>query len=358
VTSTHSRTLTSLLAIGIAGALLTTSGCVDTGSSGDDNGGTVTLRVNTGVPPGHHYAKNVWKPWQKKVEEETDGKVEVQIYDGDTLGSFGSALSDLKGNVYDATFVIPEYFEDSDLFPYTIGPMPYAYPDIKTGNRVLEKFVEEHEDEMQEDGVRIAGATVSDLYNIYSTKPVKTVGDLKGMQFRASSESNADLIKAWGASPVQMTTGEVYQGLERGTVDATAYTNVGAIGFKFFEVAPNVSAVNAYGTLVAPAFSEQFLDKLPDDVKSTFDESLIPELRELARATYSKEVDEANETLDSNDNVNIIDMSNSELDDFKKASKPVWEDWMKTADEKGYDGQQLFNDWMELLEDAGGERPF
>ncbi|WP_232483120.1 TRAP transporter substrate-binding protein [Brevibacterium yomogidense] len=316
------------------------------------------MRINTGVPPSHHYVKNVWDPWTEKVDEETDGAVTIEIYDGDTLGSFGTALSDIQGNVYDGTFIIPEYFEDSDLFPYTIGPMPYAYPDIDTGNEVLEKFVDKYEDEMTADGVVLPAATVSDLYNIYSTKPVEKLDDLAGMQFRASSESNADLIKAWGAAPVQTTTGEVYQGLERGTIDATAYTNVGALGFKFYEVAPHISAVEAYGTLVAPAISQQFLDGLPDDTRQVFEDSLLPELGELARATYGMEVDDANDTLASEDGVDIIEMSDEDLSEFKEASEPVWEDWIEEADERGHDGQEMVDTWMDLLEEAGGERPF
>lgn len=355
--SSRTRAFRAAMAVGASAALLATAGCVTTGDSGGD-GETVTMRINTGVPPSHHYAKNVWKPWIEKVDEETGGAVKVEIYDGDTLGSFGTALSDIQGNVYDGTFIVPEYFEDSELFPYTIGPMPYAYPDIETGNEVLENFVDEYEDEMTAEGVVLAGSTVSDLYNIYSTKPVESIDDLKGMQFRASSESNAELFQEWGAAPVQMTTGEVYQGLERGTVDATAYTNVGALGFKFYEVAPHISAVEAYGTLVAPAISEQFLDGLPDDTRKVFDESLLPELGELARATYSKEVGQANETLAAEDGVDIIEMSDAELTEFKTASEPVWDSWIEKADERGYDGQAMADTWMELLEEAGGERPF
>lgn len=359
VRSKKSRLSRAALAAFASAALLATAGCVDSGGGeGGGDGATITMRINTGVPPSHHYAKNVWAPWVEMVDDETDGAVKVEIYDGDTLGSFGTALSDIQGGVYDGSFIIPEYFEDSDLFPYTIGPLPYSYPDIETGNEVLSKFVEKYEDEMTADGVVMPAATLSDHYNIYSTKPIEKLDDLSGMQFRASSETNADLIKAWGAAPVQMTTGEVYQGLERGTIDATAYTNVGAIGFKFFEVAPYISMVEAYGTLVAPAISEQFLDNLPDDTRKIFDETLLPELGELALKTYGMEVDEANETLAGEDGATIIEMSDEELAEFKEAAEPVWQNWIDDADARGHDGQEMVDTWMDLLEEAGGERPF
>src|SRR5699024_3533468 len=254
------------------------------GASGDDE--SVTMRVNTGVGPSHHLVTNVYEPWAETVEAETDGRVSVEIHNSGTLGELGTALTDLSNQVYDVGTVVPNYFMDSGAFPLTVSSLAFAYPDIKTGNRVLKEFIAEYEDEIGVDGVEFVDTSVSDLYAIFSNEPITSVDDVSGKQFKVQSESDAGVVEEWGGKPVQMATSETYQALERGTIDGAPYTVVGNSAISLHEVASYVTLLDAWGTMSTPSVSENFLNGLPEDLLAQFEEELFPALAELNQSTY------------------------------------------------------------------------
>lgn len=345
----------AVLALGVA----TVAGCGLGGATGEGGDGA-TLRINTGTPPSHHITTNVWEPWAKLVEQETDGRVNVEIYSGTTLGSLTTALTDLSNGVYDAGTVVPNYFEDSNLFPLTIAGLAFAYPDIETGNKVLTGYIDQHRDDIGIEGIEMATPSVSDRYALFSTTPIRRVEDLEGLQVKVQGPSGARLFEAWGADPVQMSSSETYQALERGTIDVAPYTLVGDMGTKYHEVAPFVTLLNSTGTMSIPSVSQKFLDGLSDDLRRTFEEVLIPELGELNQQTYTKELVKAEEKLPQliGEAGAIIELSPEQLRTFRVPAEAQWKAWVAEADDKGYDGQRLVNDWTTLLEKTGADAPY
>lgn len=342
-----------------AGALLL---AVSLSACGSSAGGidAVKLRVNTGVGPSHHLVTNVFEPWKEYVEQESGGKVTVEIYNGDTLGSLNSALTDLSNGVYDAGVIVPTYFQDSGAFPLTIASLAYAYPDLEVGNVVMDEFAEQFAEDISVEGVHLVDTSVSDTYSIFSKTPIRSVDDLSGQQVKVQGEADAALIEQWGANPVQIATSETYQALERGTIDAAPYTLVGNAGTNFQEVAPFVTQVNAWGTLSTPAMSQAFLDSLSPELRQQFDEDFLPELADLNDATYGKALEAAQsglaEKLDEADG-ELIELSETELSRFQEGAAPQWEAWKAQAEGMGYDGQAMINAWMELLEGEGATLP-
>lgn len=88
----------------------------------------------------------------------------------------------------------------------------------------------------QEMGLKLI-AVLFDLngYHIMLKEPV---GDdaLEGRRIRGTSIYHP-VIEALGGSPVVLPGGEIYPALERGVVDGAAWPTVGAVAFKWFEVA-------------------------------------------------------------------------------------------------------------------------
>ena len=77
--------------------------------------------------------------------------------------------------------------------------------------------------------------------SIYAKKPIKTVGDAKGLKIRVQqSDLWVAMIGAMGANPSPMPYGEVYTGLKTGLIDA-AENNIPS-----FDTAKHVEAVKFY----------------------------------------------------------------------------------------------------------------
>ncbi len=82
---------------------------------------------------------------------------------------------------------------------------------------------------------------MSDVDNLVTLKPVKTMEDLKGMKIRTIAGPSVDMLKALGAVPVVMPMPDVYMALQKGTLDGVMADWEPIQGFRFHEVAKYVT---------------------------------------------------------------------------------------------------------------------
>ena len=72
-------------------------------------------------------------------------------------------------------------------------------------------------------------------------KPILKAGDLKGMRIRTAGNVEGETVKALGGSPVSMSSAEVYEALERGTID-------GMISYPGTVISRDLQKVLRFGT--------------------------------------------------------------------------------------------------------------
>lgn len=321
-------------------------------SSQSKDGEVFELNINNWAPSTHHIATNVYEPWKEMVEEKTDGRVKVNIYHGATLGKTPSVYQDVKGGLYEVGLLAAAYSTDTEFFPYSIGNLPFAVSSPEEGAIVLKEFADKHAEEGITDIIAMEPFT-SDPYNIFSTKPIKSAEDLKKTKVRASDKSETALVKALDGIPVSITVDDTYEGLQKKTIETTFYSPVGAYGYKFYEPAPYITKASVAATTLIPVMNKEFHDKLPDDLKKLFDEELNPALTELFVKSYSDQFagafDKLKEVL--SDRGEIIELPEKELENFKEAGEAAWDAWVKDANERGYEGDKMIEDFRKLLEE-------
>lgn len=77
--------------------------------------------------------------------------------------------------------------------------------------------------------VHLLGLTLSSLeYNFYTKKPVSSLKELKGLRMR-STPGYQPLLDRLGIEGIQMPSGEIFSGLERGLIDAYPQLAVGSV---------------------------------------------------------------------------------------------------------------------------------
>lgn len=349
-----------VLLIGILAACGSDSGTDSAdakGTNGKDE--VIELDVNNWTSSSHHYAYNVWEPWKELVEEKTEGRVKVNIHHGSALGKSTSVYQDVRGGLYDVGLIVANYFYDTGFFPYTIGNLPFALEGPEESAAILSEFGAKYANEDLAD-VIVMPATATDGYDLFSTKPIKTAEDLKGLKMRVNGKSENAFVEALGGIPVSLSTEETYEGLERGMIDTTFYTPIGGVGIRFHEPAPYVTKLAVAVTPVIPIMSKQFFDKLPEDLQTLFEEELNPVLTELFTESYEKELEASHTKLkeEVEGRGEFIELGNSEFDNFRTLGKDAWDAWIEDANAKGYDGQAMVDDFFEMLETKGYPTPY
>ena len=115
------------------------------------------------------------------------------------------------------------------------------------------------------------------------------------------------MIEALGGSPVVLSGGEIYPSLERGVVDGAAWPTVGAVAYKWYEVA---------GYMMRPTFGQvSHMVLMNLDTWNGLDEATRSEIEATAREfeleanrIFNGLADKERETLEAN-GMQVTDLS-------------------------------------------------
>lgn len=211
--------------------------------------------------------------FQKYMEENTDGRVKVEIYPNGQLGDDEELLKGVKlGTI--------QLYNGAGSVGTVAGPqanvieLPFVYNSIqdwetgsfeKGGLEIFNKTLEG------------TGLTCIDFgYNgsknlLSKTKVYKSVDELQGFKVRVTpTDLNLALWKAAGANPTPVSFGEVYTALTQGTVEGVDHTLGVILDMKFYEAAKYITLTNHIYQPYTYVTSQSFLDSLPEDIKATF----------------------------------------------------------------------------------------
>lgn len=206
--------LKSAVAVGIATGLLGAS----SSALAVEN---ATLQLATIASP-----DNLWyevsQRFAEGVSERTDGNVQIEIAHSGTTGSVRESVEALQLGANDIVQTVMASLEAYDDIA-AIESYPYLFKDAE---HFLEVFSSELGDELLQEisnktGFTLVGAGYRGARQMASTKPVESVEDLDGLKMRVPEI--AIFRKTWeslGASPVPMSSSEVYTGLQQGIIDA------------------------------------------------------------------------------------------------------------------------------------------
>jgi TRAP-type transport system periplasmic protein len=347
-------------ALFLTSSLITLAACGGVQSNTTEDGSKVyEVNLNVSAAPTSPFNENVAKPWAEYVEKETDGVVKVNVFPSAALGSLSTALDDINAGVYEAGLVPPGLHVDTDLFPLTIADTPFLVNSPEVAQKVLTQFVDKFMKDTFVDGT-FMGISSTDPYQIYGTKPIKTVNDLEKQKLSDSVAGRLELFKELGAVPVSLANTELYESLERGVVDSVSYTAVGANGYKLDEVAPHMTKIDLAVSTLPFVINSNFLNSLPKKVKQQFIDDFGPKYSDLMTELYTTSAEESIKTFEAKAEEKgggVYVPSDEEMEDFKAPVKKQMDAWVKEAEKRGFKGQEMMDYFVEILEAEGVKVP-
>jgi TRAP-type C4-dicarboxylate transport system substrate-binding protein len=332
------------------------------GKSGSSSDGKVyDLNFNISAGATHPFVTELAQPWADYVEEKTEGRVKIHVYPSAALGALTAAYDDMNGGVYDLGMVVAGYFEDTDLYPMSIADLPFAINDPRVATEVMTKFEEKYMNDVFGKGITFLSTGSTDSYQLFSKKPVETVEDVKNMKINEAKQGRIEVLKQWGVVPVSLPNTDVYESLQRGIIDGAIYTAVGGNSFKFYELAPYMTKINIGASSQTLGMSTATFEKLPEDIQKMFIEDFGPRFAEKLAELYTGSSDKAVADFAEyvkKDGGRVITPSEEEMKKFRAAAKPVWDNWVKGANDRGYPGDEMMKDFQNWLKEAGAEVTF
>jgi len=272
----------------------------------------------------------------KAIREETGGRMELQIFPANQLGSDTDVLSQLRsGGV--------EMFNLSGLILATLIPtvsisaIGFAFKDYdavwKAIDGELGAYVRS----------QIAKVGLVGLENPFdngfrqmtsSVRPIHTPDDLKGFKMRVPvSPMSTSLFKSLGASPVAINAVEMYTALQTGIADGQENAIPGIITFKLQEVQKYCSITNHMWDGFWCLANRRAWEKLPENIRAIVAKH-VNAAAVQERADLAAQNDEQRKELEKSGMV----FNTTQPDDFRKVlnTSGFYTEWKKKMGSEGW----------------------
>ncbi|HEY3917480.1 MAG TPA: TRAP transporter substrate-binding protein [Stellaceae bacterium] len=157
-------------------------------------------------------------PWLKAVNEASDGTLKITLYAGPTLGTIRDIYERTLAGVAQIAFAT--FGAITSQFPLVqVAELPFLSNDAEISSVALWRLYEKGLFGHEFDKVKVLALFNFESSALDTNKPVATIDDLRGLKLAVESRILGDMTVALGASPVTLTTTELYQAMSRGTVD-------------------------------------------------------------------------------------------------------------------------------------------
>ncbi|MCM5569425.1 TRAP transporter substrate-binding protein [Burkholderiaceae bacterium FT117] len=165
---------------------------------------------------------------------------------------------------------------------------PFIFRDLAHWNKVLDQdlFKPIADDIAAKAGVMLIGYGGGGVRNIFATRPLATLADIKGLKIRVQGAPIwSRTFAAAGMAPTVIAYSEVYNAIQNRVIEAGENEAAGVEQMKFFEVAPQLSLTQHAITVRPLCFSSKTFARLPKDLQ----DAVIRAGKEAG--TYGREVE-------------------------------------------------------------------
>jgi TRAP-type C4-dicarboxylate transport system substrate-binding protein len=307
----------------------------------------VTLKLAFPPPPVSFFNGGVLAPWAKEIEEETKGELKVQIYVGGSVANFNNVFDRIVNGVVDLGWGLHGPM-GTKFAKSTVTNLPGL---VSTGPQCTTALWN-----------LIAGGVAADEYNevkplavgcfpgssFIANRPLRSVEDFKGMKVSVGSKILGSEMELLGAAPISLTTAEVYQSLQRGTVEISAIGWAAVAAFKLHEVAKwGFEAPMGHATNFLLMNKESFA-KLPEGSRRALEANSGAKLAARMGKAGDEETQHGRKMVQQMPGWTITTMPEADLARLQQAMQPLVDQWLKDTP----DGARVLAAYKTELEKA------
>jgi TRAP-type C4-dicarboxylate transport system substrate-binding protein len=293
------------------------------------------------------------EPWVKQVEENSGGRVKIEIFPSMSLGGKPPELAQqARDGVVDIVWTVNGY--TPGVFPRTeVFELPFVFVNDPraTNLAMLDMFEDNLKQEYK--GVEVMFLHVHAGQAIHTVdKLVRKPDDFKGLKMRIPTRTGAWIIESLGASPVGMPVPDLPQALAKKVVDGAFIPWEIIAPFKLQEQTKyqieGVDKTRFGTTTFQVSMNKARWDGLPADIQKAFKDASGADwwgkVGDIWRASDDGGIKIA--TAAGNEHITLTE---EETEAFRVATAPVVDRWIKEVGEKGIDGAALVAKARELI---------
>jgi TRAP-type C4-dicarboxylate transport system substrate-binding protein len=304
------------------------------------------LKVANYFPPPSKQSK-ITQEFAEELQSRSGGRLKVQFFGGGSLLTGPAMFKGIETGITDIGYSHVYYTPGRMPVCEGIG-LPIGTPTGWVAAHMAYDFYEKFKPK-EFGNVRILCIHGNAPSLIISNKPVEKLEDLKGVIIRAPSLSG-EIVAALGGTPAPTAMMEVYDAISKGVINGVWAPYETLKTFRFAEVAKYVTDCWQIGAIYPfyLAMNKNSYNKLPHDLQSLVD-TVSGQYQERFALMWN-EVDLEGRAFGTKQGVKYIELSEQEGARWEKAVEPVFAEYTKTLEGKGYSKAEI-KDWFDYMKD-------
>ena len=313
----------------------------------------VTLKVHHFWPPAAMPPTKILQPFCDQIAADSNNRLKCQVFPAMQLGGTPAQLIDqVRDGVVDIAFTLPGY--TAGRFPIMeVFELPFMNNSASAGARASWDFYQKYAIK-EFPGVKPLMFSVHDEGYLHTRdKQIKSLADLKGLKLRAPTRQTNKLLASLGATPVGMPLPAVADAVSKGTIDGFALPWEVIPSVKLHEMVkyhtetdPSRPALYSAGFILA--MNQAKYDGLPADLKAIIDKRSGAVLSAFAGKVWDESQAVGRKPAVDRGNT-FYTLPPAEVDQWIKASAPLYEEWVADMNKRGLPGAQMLQDARDLL---------
>jgi len=308
----------------------------------------IELNLNLFIGAKHERFVLCHKPWIEKIEKATNGKVKITPYFSNSLTppaeKFNSTVDGIADISEGLVYFNPGRFPMSELL---LLPELGLNTAEKAGKAWWHLYKTMPAFQKEFAGVKMLFLHSSPKMMLTTVnRDIKSLADLKGLKAWVPGPQPALTAKALGMTPIAMSPGEVYLGLDKGVIDAAWADFEILVSRRFYEVTKyQVTNLGLNHTPFYMIMNQGVWDGLPDDVRKVFEQYT----GDWAVDFYGKTRDEGEhhaEQMAAEKGMKLIQLSDSDIAKAKELVTPVQAQYAAELESKGLPGKKALEGFL------------
>lgn len=295
------------------------------------------------------WAQAVSNQWLLPMEEATGYRVVIKQFWAQTLVSVSETAEGVASGFADLGYVLPPYSEgwfewaDALQMPF-LSPTGSAEVNSEWGWTAYDT-IPELKREVTNKGFKLMATTMTGPYVLQLSEasgPITTLADWKGKVLRSHTGAAADMVEAFGATPVFIPTPDVYPSIQNGTLDGGIQVWITTTTWGWADVCKYFTVVPLYLFNTHYSMNLDKWNSLPADIQ----DAMMSVSGQTGSINLGIGWDGAN-TIESaiaaleEARPGNYEMSTLPLDELARwievGGEPIWELWIEKKEAKGLD---------------------
>jgi TRAP-type transport system periplasmic protein len=231
------------------------------------------LGYGTYLPPTHVNNAVGVEPMAKRLEKESNGALKIEMFTGGSVAKATASVDSIRDGLVAAGMIVDSYVPKQLPHSFLITELAVLGRNSVAMAGATNEFnlvaCPECLADQKKQGIISMAHYSTAPYTVMCKPDLRTLADFKGKKIRSAAAWSI-MFKSFGLVPVNLTSDETYEALQRGQVDCNMGADSWLKSYSLWDVAKNVldTTIGTYHGGLLWGMSAEVWAKLPADQKA------------------------------------------------------------------------------------------